>query len=106
MLNVIDRVEKQLNQMAQRMLEGLPNEYEGIMEALVPERGANKSLLHMSGTVEGPGGSGGARLALLHGPVNTSDGVGPMSPSSGGSLSPETRLKRRRVEDMAGDESE
>ncbi|KAL0069794.1 rRNA-processing protein EBP2 [Marasmius tenuissimus] len=108
MLDAIDRMEKQLDQMARRFLEDLPNKYEGFVEALGTERNGNGNLIQMSGVIQGSGGNGGTRLSSLHGPGSPSNAVGPISPSSGGSgsLSPETRLKRRRIEDIMGEESE
>ncbi|KAK1232053.1 hypothetical protein PQX77_004812 [Marasmius sp. AFHP31] len=108
MLDALDRMEKQLDQMARRSLEDLPNKYEGLVEALGIERNGIGNLNQMSGMIQGSGGSGGVRLTPLHGPGSPSNAVGPISPSSGGSgsLSPETRLKRRRIEDITGEESE
>ncbi|KAL0565875.1 rRNA-processing protein EBP2 [Marasmius crinis-equi] len=107
MLSVCDRVEKQLNQMAQRMLEGLPNEYERIIGALGPEHNGALAgtFVSTTGVFQGPGRS---VLSPLRGPASPSNAVGPISPSSGssGSGSPETRLKRRRIEDIATEESD
>ncbi|KAF9267392.1 hypothetical protein L218DRAFT_685296 [Marasmius fiardii PR-910] len=91
MLDLCDELEKQLSQMAQRMLEGLPNGYEGIMGALRSEWHENENGVDPNGPLSGSDDS----------PISPAS-RGPLSPSSTSSQSPDTRigLKRRRIGDV------